>query len=326
MSEVVRESPLGRERSSTRRLDCLPRSPCTLYSSPDRRTARTRAMMLHSRRPAKHGVAARLRRRACASSADLWTTPAASATLPVYEDLTLQWDPSCVDITSDTVDLFLSVEHAAASEWQAVHEWTSVPYSAGQLATQLKPTWWNASSGAGSVQAQVRTLSGSQSVGPRADEVCAPRSPTAATRSSRSCRLDSPAGIPPRPPAPPLPSRTMARAYEALRCSGDPRRPKSTHETDPEFASRPQLSLGEPAHRHLQRLWTIRRIGWRQSQAVRALGRIYRRRGRGADRCRPPRRRRLCRLEPIAQTPGAQALQCGKSLTMSLFGMGSLGN
>ncbi|BGP55070.1 hypothetical protein JCM8202v2_002664 [Rhodotorula sphaerocarpa] len=110
--------------------------------------------MLHSRRPAKHGVAARLRRRACASSADLWTTPAASATLPVYEDLTLQWDPSCVDITSDTVDLFLSVEHAAASEWQAVHEWTSVPYSAGQLATQLKPTWWNASSGAGSVQAQ----------------------------------------------------------------------------------------------------------------------------------------------------------------------------
>lgn len=132
-------------------------------------------MMLHSRRPAKHGVAARLRRRACASSADLWTTPAASATLPVYEDLTLQWDPSCVDITSDTVDLFLSVEHAAASEWQAVHEWTSVPYSAGQLATQLKPTWWNASSGAGSVQAQVRTLSGSRSVGPRADRgMCAP--------------------------------------------------------------------------------------------------------------------------------------------------------
>ncbi|GAA5990778.1 hypothetical protein JCM10908_000011 [Rhodotorula pacifica] len=110
--------------------------------------------MSHSRRSTAHAVPVRMSRRACSSSANLWTNPAASATLPVYETVTLSWDPTCVSISSANVDLYLSVEQASSSEWQAVHEWTNVPFAAGQYATQLKPTWWNASTGAGQVQAQ----------------------------------------------------------------------------------------------------------------------------------------------------------------------------
>ncbi|GAA5863479.1 hypothetical protein JCM3774_005307 [Rhodotorula dairenensis] len=110
--------------------------------------------MSHARRSPAHAAPARFSRRACSSSAALWTNPAASATLPVYEDVVLAWDPTCVTIASQNVDLYLSVELASTNEWQAVHEWTNVPFAPGQYATQLKPTWWNASTGAGSVQAQ----------------------------------------------------------------------------------------------------------------------------------------------------------------------------
>lgn len=131
----------------------------SLHSLADLRNASRTSNMAHSPQGDGHSVMARLSRRACASSASLWTNPAASATLPVYEDVTLTWDPTCVSITSATVDLYLSIEQAASNEWQAVHEWTSVPYSPGKLDTQIKPTWWNASTGAGSVKAQVRHAS-----------------------------------------------------------------------------------------------------------------------------------------------------------------------
>lgn len=114
------------------------------------------AEMSHSRRIPAHSAPARLSRRACTSSSALWTTPTASATLPVYEDVSLEWDPTCVSITTADVDLYLSLELASSNEWQAVHKWTNVPFAPGKYDTQLKPTWWNASTGAGSVQAQVR--------------------------------------------------------------------------------------------------------------------------------------------------------------------------
>ncbi|GAA5881253.1 hypothetical protein JCM1840_000641 [Sporobolomyces johnsonii] len=101
-------------------------------------------------------------RASCSSSSDLYSYPASTDTLPVYEDITLTWDPSCVSISSSSVDLYLSVEED--SGLLAVHEWTGVDYSAGKLATQFKPTWWNASTGAGSVQAQLALVpSGSPS-------------------------------------------------------------------------------------------------------------------------------------------------------------------
>lgn len=131
---------------------CLP-----LRISPRRtRHVHTPVKMSHARRGPSHSAPARISRRACSSSAALWTNPAASATLPVYEDVVLAWDPTCVTIASPNVDLYLSVELASSNEWQAVHLWTSVPFAPGEYATQLKPTWWNASTGAGSVQAQVR--------------------------------------------------------------------------------------------------------------------------------------------------------------------------
>ena len=83
----------------------------------------------------------------------LYTAPLLAAVLPVYAPVTLTWNPSCVKFSSPTVDLFLSVLQAEGL--QPVHRWTGVPYAAGQLATELKPTWWNASTGAGSVRAQV---------------------------------------------------------------------------------------------------------------------------------------------------------------------------
>ncbi|GAA5941780.1 hypothetical protein JCM3775_000102 [Rhodotorula graminis] len=105
--------------------------------------------------PAKAHAAlskARLARRACSSTSALWTFPSAGSTTPVYEDFELTWDPTCVAVTSATVDLYLSVVESTGLT--AVHKWEDVPYSPGSLDTQFKPSWWNASTGAGSVSAQ----------------------------------------------------------------------------------------------------------------------------------------------------------------------------
>jgi len=97
---------------------------------------------------------ARLAPRACSSTSALWTFPSAGSTTPVYEDFTLTWDPTCVPVTEATVDLYLSVVETTGLT--LVHKWEDVPYSPGSLDTQFKPSWWNASTGAGSVSAQVR--------------------------------------------------------------------------------------------------------------------------------------------------------------------------
>lgn len=88
-------------------------------------------------------------RRACT----LYAAPLASDDWAVYEDVTIKWDPSCVAVTTDSIDLYLNVQED--SGLVAVHEWTDVVYADGELVTQLKPSWWNASTGAGSVSAQV---------------------------------------------------------------------------------------------------------------------------------------------------------------------------
>lgn len=92
-------------------------------------------------------------RRQTTKACTLYTSPLATDTLPVYTNFNLTWDPTCVTMTSDNVDLYLSVEEDAGLV--AVHEWTDVVYADGFLETQLKPSWWNASTGAGTVAAQV---------------------------------------------------------------------------------------------------------------------------------------------------------------------------
>lgn len=90
----------------------------------------------------------------CDSTSSLYSYPLATDTLPVYEPVTIEWNPDCVTIaSSQTVDLYLNVQQTDGLV--AVHEWTGVNYAAGKLETVLKPNWWNASTGAGSVQAQV---------------------------------------------------------------------------------------------------------------------------------------------------------------------------
>lgn len=54
------------------------------------------------------------------------------------------------------VDLYLNVVEESVGS-VAVHEWTGVSYEKGSLETVLKPGWWNASTGQGEVQAQVKT-------------------------------------------------------------------------------------------------------------------------------------------------------------------------
>lgn len=96
-----------------------------------------------------HKVVHHRRQAACA----LYSAPLASDDWPVYEDVTITWDPSCVTVTTDSIDLYLNVQED--SGLVAVHEWTDVVYADGELVTQFKPSWWNASTGAGSVSAQV---------------------------------------------------------------------------------------------------------------------------------------------------------------------------
>lgn len=108
-------------------------------------------------RSRSHRHVARAAGASCDSVSSLYSYPAASDTLPVYEHVSLAWDPACVTIPgAATVDLYLNVQQD--SGLVAVHEWTDVNYAAGKLDTMLKPSWWNASTGAGSVQAQVRSF------------------------------------------------------------------------------------------------------------------------------------------------------------------------
>lgn len=92
------------------------------------------------------------KKRGCTSTS-LYTYPTASDTVPVYETLSLEWATDCSSL-SGQVDIYLSVLEDTG--YLAVREWTGATYSSGKLETQLQPGWWNASTGAGSVSAQVR--------------------------------------------------------------------------------------------------------------------------------------------------------------------------
>lgn len=102
---------------------------------------------------------AQSKRQAC----QLYSSPSALSTLPVYEEINITWDPVCLTTLPAQVDLFLSVQEPDGLV--ACHVWTGVEYATGTLATQLSPAWWNASTGAGSVSAQVRLRRGERGTG-----------------------------------------------------------------------------------------------------------------------------------------------------------------
>lgn len=85
------------------------------------------------------------------STCTLYTNPTTTSTLGVYEPLAITWDSSCASLGS-SVDLYLSVQESSGTV--AVHEWTDISWTGGKLDTKLKPGWWNASTGAGQVEAQ----------------------------------------------------------------------------------------------------------------------------------------------------------------------------
>lgn len=99
----------------------------------------------------------------------LYTSPAAAADLPVYEDITITWNPSCLTV-GNTIDLYLNVQQEEGL--LAVHKWTGAPYANGTLQTQFKPSWWNASTGAGTVSAQVSCRTTYSRLETRADLFC----------------------------------------------------------------------------------------------------------------------------------------------------------
>lgn len=84
----------------------------------------------------------------------LYTNPLAGTTLPVFTDTTLTWNPTCSVFTSALVDIYISISTADGSK--PVHLFKGLDYKSGQYTTQFNPGWWNATTGAGSVQAQVR--------------------------------------------------------------------------------------------------------------------------------------------------------------------------
>lgn len=87
--------------------------------------------------------------RAC----QLYTLPSISTVLPVYTNVNLTWNTACLQIPSN-IDLYLSILEPKGLV--AVHVWSGVTFgNGGVFSTQLKPSWWNATTGAGSVQAQL---------------------------------------------------------------------------------------------------------------------------------------------------------------------------
>lgn len=93
-------------------------------------------------------------RRQTTSSCTIYTSPLSTSTLPVFTPLTLTWDPSCLSLSTSTIDLYLEVINNQSTS-TPVHEWTGIVYSSGKLETTFNPSWWNASTGAGEVNAQV---------------------------------------------------------------------------------------------------------------------------------------------------------------------------
>ena len=99
-------------------------------------------------------------KRACS----LYTSPTVSSTLPVYEQVTLRWNPACLTSITGLVDVYLSVQQPTGLT--VVHQFSQIPYSQGALTTMLQPGWWGAATGAGRVTAQVRSdLSGLGMIG-----------------------------------------------------------------------------------------------------------------------------------------------------------------
>lgn len=93
-------------------------------------------------------------RRQTTSSCTIYTSPLSTSTLPVFTPLTLTWDPSCLSLSTSTIDLYLEVINNQSTS-TPVHEWTGIVYSSGKLETTFNPSWWNASTGAGEVNAQL---------------------------------------------------------------------------------------------------------------------------------------------------------------------------
>ena len=85
---------------------------------------------------------------------DLYTFPKPKSLLPVLTNVDIEWDSQCQQGLNTTVDVLLSVQ-TVQDGLRPVHLWTDVDYTSNKLTTQLNPTWWNASTGAGRVSAQV---------------------------------------------------------------------------------------------------------------------------------------------------------------------------
>lgn len=88
------------------------------------------------------------------NSCILYTNPTLNSIQPVLTNINLSWNTSCLPaFTATTADLYLSV--LKPTGLIAVKLWPAVNFQSGLLSTQFNPAWWNASTGAGSIEAQV---------------------------------------------------------------------------------------------------------------------------------------------------------------------------
>ncbi|KAM0787340.1 hypothetical protein ACM66B_003429 [Microbotryomycetes sp. NB124-2] len=92
------------------------------------------------------------------SSCQLYTYPKSKSLVPVLTTIEIAWDATCAPQLSQQaqqqsklVDVLLSVQ-TQQDGMLPVHLWQGV--DGDKLTTQLNPTWWNASTGAGRIAAQ----------------------------------------------------------------------------------------------------------------------------------------------------------------------------
>ncbi|KAK4046162.1 hypothetical protein OIV83_006303 [Microbotryomycetes sp. JL201] len=98
-----------------------------------------------------------LRRRQAATACQLYTFPKSRSLVPVLAPVDITWDAQCAADQEQqfgaSVDVLLSVQ-TDKDGMLPVHLWQSVDFQSNKLSTQLNPTWWNASTGAGRITAQ----------------------------------------------------------------------------------------------------------------------------------------------------------------------------
>lgn len=83
----------------------------------------------------------RKRDNSACKSGGFYKSPTANQSVPASTSFNITWDPSC--LSTNAVDIYL---YAPGAPNPRIHLWETVNFATGSYETQLKPSWWNATS------------------------------------------------------------------------------------------------------------------------------------------------------------------------------------